>query len=593
MNLNLIPQFKELYKAYKNTTDYEDRVRQFNIVEVNREIIKETLLNNPLTNEHLTGLIQMLKNGCTDATYDKYLKINISNPTKREKILEKASEINEDGYTGAGLNSIGNLDQNQLDEIELFLNEAFNVTKINEAVNFCKNFNDKKIPLVTSGVYSPWLYYINPYLFPILNNSHTKFRVWMDIPSDYPSCIVDFNELKELAEEKDLGLLDRFTHDFEKYSKKTEGLSYLNLDGHNFFKISHGIFKKEYKNTGIVEVLEENNWICMSKYTGHSQGDNFDNYSKIGDFVYVCYGGDDLYCLGKILSDSKKLDEPTSELIDGSDDWIYKEIEPIFFPITSSIREFKKDTRGFMPSGNTTFYQVPNNELDFLNNAIFIPKWNVEIVNENNEIPYSDSFIGETTDQIIKPLNMILYGPPGTGKTYHTINKALEILNIDCNGKSRSEIKRIYDQKVTDGQIVFTTFHQSMSYEDFVEGIKPETKEGRITYLVKPGIFKNICSNAQLNINTDFNQAYDRFISDLIVRKSVELKTITGKPFSLYLNSNNNLNLHTGSKQEKQGTLTKENLIRQINGEQPYKDWNTYFLSLISYLKSEYHYDNQ
>ncbi|EGC4391591.1 restriction endonuclease, partial [Campylobacter jejuni] len=69
------------------------------------------------------------------------------------------------------------------------------------------------------------------------------------------------------------------------------------------------------------------------------------------------------------------------------------------------------------------------------------------------------------------PLNQILYGPPGTGKTYHTIDKALEIFGE--NLESRDEKKAKFDEYARKGQIVFTTFHQSYGYEEFVEGIKP------------------------------------------------------------------------------------------------------------------------
>ena len=38
----------------------------------------------------------------------------------------------------------------------------------------------------------------------------------------------------------------------------------------------------------------------------------------------------------------------------------------------------------------------------------------------------------------------------------------------------------------------FVTFHQAYSYEDFVEGIRPKTEDGHITYEVKPGLFRRI-----------------------------------------------------------------------------------------------------
>ena len=96
-------------------------------------------------------------------------------------------------------------------------------------------------------------------------------------------------------------------------------------------------------------------------------------------------------------------------------------------------------------------------------------------------------------------LNQILYGPPGTGKTYHSINRALEIIGYDFEGKTREMIKRDFDDYVENGQIVFTTFHQNMSYEDFIEGIKPvefKDDDSFLKYETKPGIFKELCDRA-------------------------------------------------------------------------------------------------
>lgn len=144
------------------------------------------------------------------------------------------------------------------------------------------------------------------------------------------------------------------------------------------------------------------------------------------------------------------------------------------------------------------------------------------------------------------PLNQILFGPPGTGKTYKTINKALEIIGEKIEGKTRQEIKELFDLRMQEGQIAFTTFHQSMSYEDFIEGIKPiepEKESDPVIYRIEYGIFRNLCIEAsfaiaQLRENKttdevlDFSILYDKFVEGveekLLNGQKVELETKSG-----------------------------------------------------------------
>ncbi|WP_283794988.1 McrB family protein [Campylobacter jejuni] len=119
------------------------------------------------------------------------------------------------------------------------------------------------------------------------------------------------------------------------------------------------------------------------------------------------------------------------------------------------------------------------------------------------------------------PLNQILYGPPGTGKTYHTIDRALEIILKEEKIQIPSEDdrinrKKLFDEYVKNGQIVFTTFHQSYGYEEFVEGIKPhidsEENSKEIKYEIKDGIFKELCEKALENRDSikNFNFYIDK-----------------------------------------------------------------------------------
>lgn len=87
-------------------------------------------------------------------------------------------------------------------------------------------------------------------------------------------------------------------------------------------------------------------------------------------------------------------------------------------------------------------------------------------------------------------LNQILYGPPGTGKTYSVIREAARIVSGEAT-------KPRYDEAVQQGRIRLATFHQSFSYEDFIEGIRPVmTESGSAGFEVRDGVFKQIAQEA-------------------------------------------------------------------------------------------------
>ena len=131
--------------------------------------------------------------------------------------------------------------------------------------------------------------------------------------------------------------------------------------------------------------------------------------------------------------------------------------------------------------------------------------------------------------------NVILQGAPGTGKTYNTAALALVI-----SGKlppRSSETEKEYHKKVMDeyekqlikfdeegnvagdGQIGFVTFHQSMDYEDFVEGFKPQKENKRVVYDIEDGIFKKIRELA-------FDNYEDSLKSEDEVKIEMDTKTV-------------------------------------------------------------------
>ena len=116
-----------------------------------------------------------------------------------------------------------------------------------------------------------------------------------------------------------------------------------------------------------------------------------------------------------------------------------------------------------------------------------------------------NSMYEEYKHLIDSKLNIILQGAPGTGKTYKTAELATQIIGIDC--KDRNEVRKEYNnnliqlnknKEITDGQIAFVTFHQSMDYEDFIEGYKP-APDANPPYKLEDGLFKKFSNFAKKN----------------------------------------------------------------------------------------------
>lgn len=125
-----------------------------------------------------------------------------------------------------------------------------------------------------------------------------------------------------------------------------------------------------------------------------------------------------------------------------------------------------------------------------------------ELEHRSSVLTQPDGEIAMPTKSVSLPTNKILYGPPGTGKTYHTVNEALRILDpefLAANEADRAVLKQRFDALSKTGLIRFVTFHQSFSYEDFVEGIRATTDEatGALRYDVEDGVFKLLCGAAR------------------------------------------------------------------------------------------------
>lgn len=101
-----------------------------------------------------------------------------------------------------------------------------------------------------------------------------------------------------------------------------------------------------------------------------------------------------------------------------------------------------------------------------------------------NEIFISENELDNITNNLLYKNNIILQGPPGTGKTF--LAKRLAYLMIEQKDETRTDIVQ---------------FHQSYSYEDFIQGFRPQP-DG--TFKLENGVFYRFCKKAARDPNNDY-----------------------------------------------------------------------------------------
>jgi len=190
---------------------------------------------------------------------------------------------------------------------------------------------------------------------------------------------------------------------------------------------------------------------------------------------------------------------------------IYK-INGIEYRICSQFGGSKKDEKGI-----TRSQREGEKFIEYLSHKGLLLKQykdeKVEFVVGDYNISSSDGSNNKQENTNIK--NIILYGAPGVGKTHNYKN----LISMIENGKSQKEIFDTISQNnevsldndafetiKQDKRVEFVTFHQSYSYEDFIEGFRPN-ENGDIE--LEDGIFKNISDKAQENLflsNIEMNQ---------------------------------------------------------------------------------------
>lgn len=313
------------------------------------------------------------------------------------------------------------------------------------------------------------------------------------------------------------------------YTTLDKGLEELDLGTSSLYKVSMGDFNEQEMEECIRAFKLIVHRDTKSKGTSYeTQGELFEHKIKVGDYFYLTHGNgyNRIKLLGRVSSPAI----PTPYKDYGDDGWLERSFEIISNSVNKN--PYKGTNKWWTPNNNSTCVLIKSNEFEDANKLLFLPYFNTRIITSGEALAddQSPSTISKPDQPMKHPLNQILYGPPGTGKTFNSINHAVAIIEDKSPEaiakENRSAVKGRFDNYHKAGQIVFTTFHQSLSYEDFIEGIKPKTVEEALTYEVENGIFKTLCTEAAFSIAQsmrkestvkafDFSLLYDQFVDSL------------------------------------------------------------------------------
>ena len=391
----------------------------------------------------------------------------------------------------------------------------------------------------------------------------------------YPNKYLLFTRIKPYTNfSKDFNLgLEKFNHE-DRY------IAWIDYCKNNLIPLLNNYGNSNY---GLLD-CQDFIWFAFNK----NKGDNMSLKEKFIKYVYdVVYKSNQSYS-----QYGKKIENLDNIILNLTNTQIYdiqtsEELSQFLFQL--------KKKNGWQEynhkNGNGIPYAILNTHYrKFIQNNI-----------EEDNLMKQETFF--THEKICQPLNQILYGPPGTGKTYNTVLKAMSIIDSveykDVSSEQYSELKNRFDELKQKGQIEFITFHQSYSYEEFVEGIKPyipewgSTSNTTINYVGANGIFKDICKKASKDLYKLVDNNKTQSISFDTVLNIFKEKYPQDSDFENLLSisyENNNLIYHFG-KQEQDRKIDLLKIKELFDFNKQYRtsaDFNKEYGGNVS-LKGYYH----
>ena len=371
--------------------------------------------------------------------------------------------------------------------------------------------------------------------------------------------------------------------------------------------------------------LSNNVWVTQQRY-GHQKSSAVSGLLgcvrnvKAGDIIFLTYGSE-IYAYGNVIECPLASDQVSNlqrviqknrhdynsgivkfednnvfyeDLTKGCDNWGQR--------ITVDQWHYYSDRTNVSTAGMLKEITMGVTTMSFIGVTEEYGKKKVKELKEQFENKHM--FISKTAKLLQSKHNIILQGAPGTGKTYNTAAIALAALDVtDVDLNDHKAVMKRYDSLLGD-QIFFTTFHQSLDYEDFVEGLKPHVQtdaDGNsigVTYEPEDGIFKRACNAVQTDQSKDIVECIDDYLQKIKgYQNKREIPTVTGRS-SLYVwwkEGNSTVSSRSTNSTSSRGEeytpspLNIEKIKLQALGKGCENNWQSYAQAFIEAVKREYH----
>ena len=312
------------------------------------------------------------------------------------------------------------------------------------------------------------------------------------------------------------------------------------------------------------------------------------NEIKEGDIVLAKYSKSDIVGMGIVTGDYRYDEKSVYGKHSRDMSWTHKGL----WHCASILKEF----------GQNDF---PAKALTNVTKSKYIPKI-LEMIEGDNKQDHKTQTLEAMMEeiQILKQKKqIILQGAPGTGKTYKTAAIAVGMCNPTFSDfEDHKKVMEEYERLQNEGQIAFCTFHQSMDYEDFIEGLKPEVKGDAVEYNVKNGIFKTICELAQTKENADIVTCIEKYLQTIKGYENRKtIPTLSGKSelYVWWTEGNDTISTRSVLSKSEKGDqyspspLNIEKVKMQALGEGVENNWRQYAQAFINAVKKEYNLENQ